>query len=240
MPQLVDGLRAVAFDLDGTLIDSVPDLAQAVQTALQSIGAAPLATTQIAAFVGDGVETLVARALVAAQGRQSDVATLHQAMDAFTAAYSAHLFELSHVYPGVELVLAALRERGTALSVVTNKPSHFAVPLLRAAGLSEFFSTIACADRREDRKPLPKMLFEVCHTLQIKPAQLLLVGDSRADVDAARAAGCPVVTVSYGYGHGLGHNQADWSIDSIEALLTLPSHTVATIGNDTCSPIAPR
>ena len=202
MPKLTDRILAVALDLDGTLIDTMPDLAAAVNLTLRMLGARPLAEERVAALVGNGVESLVGGALRASVGD----AAMHPgreaaALDLFRRQYGQALFRRSQVYPGVRQALEALADMRLPLCCITNKHSEFTVPLLVAARLSEFFAFTLCADRVEDRKPSPNLLLTACARLCIAPAEMLYVGDSAVDVAAARAAGCPVIAVTYGYGN---------------------------------------
>jgi phosphoglycolate phosphatase len=222
MPVAPEGLRAVAFDLDGTLIDSVPDLAQAIRRMLREIDAPDLDEAQVRSLVGDGVESLVERSLLTANGTEPTAGEYTSALDCFKRLYAEKLYDRSRVYDGIPETLTRLRARGIALCCVTNKWSLFAVPLLAAAGLDAEFELVLCADDRERRKPRPDMLLDASVRLGIVPAQLAMVGDSRADVAAAQAAGCPVAAVTWGYGSGFGPVPPDWRIDSafeIEAQL---------------------
>lgn len=196
---LLDRMGAVAFDLDGTLVDTVPDLAGATNATLAEAGVPPLPDAAVAAMVGDGVEALVARALAAAGVSAGDT-TLADRIARFRMHYAGALYVRSTVYPGVTSMLARLTARGLPLACVTNKPSVFALPLLAAAGLAPHLDTALCADRPEQRKPRPDLLLAAAAHFGIAPAALLYVGDSDVDATAAHAAGCPFVAVEYGYG----------------------------------------
>ena len=130
----------------------------------------------------------------------SHTAQRSAALALFRRLYGQDLFKRSTVYPGVVQTLRSLADSGISLCCITNKDSVFAEPLLREAQLSGFFAFTLCADRAEDRKPSPNMLLAACSRLGIAPAEMLYVGDSGMDIAAARAAGCPVIAVSYGYG----------------------------------------
>jgi len=221
MTRLVDRLRAAAFDLDGTLVDSAPDLATAVDAMLEDLGFASLRRERIQSMIGDGIERLVARALAEAAGTPVDGDALARATSAFRFHYARHLFERSKVYPGVVDGLLALGTRGIALCVVTNKASAFTRPLLRAAGLVDMFQLVLCADEPAQRKPSPSLLIAARTGLEAGPDEVLYVGDSRIDVAAARAAGCPVACVDYGY-DPCAADEADYSIGSLADIVALP------------------
>jgi phosphoglycolate phosphatase len=226
MPKLNERIRAVAFDLDGTLIDTMGDLAASVNLMLGMLGAKELPEARVRALVGNGVETLVQRALNESVGSSATHAAQRSAALAlFRRLYGHGLFKHSTVYPGVVDTLRALSEAELALCCITNKDSAFAEPLLRAAGLSEFLNFTLCADRAEDRKPSPNMLLAACSRLGITPAEMLYVGDSSMDIAAARAAGSPVIAVSYGYGKdhagGAGDVQPDARVDDLSEIVAL-------------------
>ncbi|HZO21884.1 MAG TPA: phosphoglycolate phosphatase [Steroidobacteraceae bacterium] len=219
-----ESFRAAAFDLDGTLIDTLPDLAAAVNLMLGMLGARELAPSAIRALVGGGVEKLVHRALAESLGEQSaHAAQRSAAVTLFGRLYGQALFERSQLYPGVEAALRALSAAGVGLCCVTNKDSRFATPLLERAGLRRFFAFTLCADTPEERKPSPHLLLSACSRLGIAPAQMVYVGDSRVDIAAARAAGCRVVVVRYGYDTPalLEQAQPDAIVDTLADLPSL-------------------
>ena len=221
---ITERVRAAAFDLDGTLIDTMGDLAAAVNLMLGMLGARELPESRVRALVGNGVEQLVLRSLTESLGSlPSHPAQRSAALALFKRLYGQGLFKRSRVYPGVMPTLQSLREAGIRLCCITNKDSAFTEPLLREAGLGDYFTFTLCADRPEERKPSPYMLLAACSRLGISPGNMLFVGDSSMDIAAARAAGCPVVAVSYGYGkeHGDPQVQADARVDSFADLLQL-------------------
>ena len=200
MMRLIDCIEAVAFDLDGTLIDTAPDLAAAANAMLRILGGRPLPEHRVAALIGDGVDLFVARVLEASGGASHPYAARQSwANVLFRNLYEQDLFARGRVFPGVASTLQMLEYAELPLGCVTNKESRFALPLLEAAGLRERFAVTVCADRPEDRKPSPSMLRAACSQLGVEPANLLYVGDSPADIAAARAARCRVVSVTYGY-----------------------------------------
>jgi phosphoglycolate phosphatase len=202
MAKLIERIRAAAFDLDGTLIDTAPDLAAALNLTLATLGHPVLPADRIRALIGEGIDRFLTKGLTESCGFAPSQDALAAAATLFGRLYGKRLFEESRIYPGVTEALAALDRAGIALCCVTNKHSTYALPLLEAATLRERFTFTLCADRIEDRKPKPDMLFAACVHLAVTPAQMLYVGDSHSDVAAAEAAGCHVLVVDYGYDHG--------------------------------------
>lgn len=204
----LDLCRAVAFDLDGTLVDTAPDLAAATNAMLRALGHPALALSRVASAIGDGIDALVARTLAESAGATPDREALAQAGKLFRELYAERVFEASTVYGGVYEGLEALAARGVPLGCITNKASAFTRKLLERSGLARWLSFVKCADAPGQRKPAPFLLLEACAELGIEAKDLLYVGDSSLDVQAARAAGCPVVLVDYGYNKGRPAAQA--------------------------------
>lgn len=224
MSRLIEHIQAVAFDLDGTLIDTAPDLTQSINAMLAMLGGATLAPEQVRAMIGNGVDLLVLRALTAANGGRPPRPALQAAgNELFRQIYARHVFDRSSVYPGVPQALNALIRAGIVCCCVTNKESTFAEPLLEASHLSKLMRFTLCADRPEDRKPSPNLLLAACARLGIAPREMLYVGDSTTDLLAARSAGCRAVSVDYGYNRELAPTQAvpDAIISDLRELLTL-------------------
>lgn len=215
-----EGIRAVAFDLDGTLVDSAPDLAAAANAMLDMLGHRELAEARIAATIGDGIDALVERTLRESLGAEPDASELATARALMRDLYAQRLFVASTIYPGVAEGLAALAARGLPLACITNKHSRFTQPLLAQSGLAKSLDLVLCADAIGQRKPAPFLLQEAGRRLGIEPKELLYVGDSALDVAAARAAGCPVALVSYGYNKGRAPEEAgaDALIASVASL----------------------
>jgi len=216
-------IRAVAFDLDGTLIDTAPDLAAAANAMLETLGHPPLSEQRVAAHIGGGIERLVEAVLAESVGREANADARASATELFRCSYAGHVFERSRVYPGVADGLHALHALGVELCCVTNKHSRFTRPLLEAAGLAREFACVRCADHPDDRKPAPALLLACCEHLGVDAGELLYVGDSRTDIAAARAARCPVAVVEYGYngGRSLADEDPDSIIGSIAEVVTL-------------------
>lgn len=196
-------MELVALDLDGTLVDSVPDIAHCLASALVSLGFEEPGEARTRGWVGDGVETLVARALdhYAGAGRSAaERAALHAgALRVFLGCYAGHLYTRSRLYPHVEATLDLLRDRGLKLACVTNKRYAFAVGLLERAGLRQRFSLILGGDSLAEKKPSPLPLLTAAQELGVAPERAVLVGDSVQDLRAARAAGYSFIWASYGY-----------------------------------------
>ncbi|MFI8583136.1 Phosphoglycolate phosphatase [Pseudomonas sp. THAF187a] len=213
--------RLVMFDLDGTLIDSVPDLAAAVDRMLVEQGRAPAGIEKVRDWVGNGARVLVRRAL--ADGLEHAAVTeaaTEEALARFLEIY-ADCHELTALYPGVHELLEALSTAAVELAVVTNKPERFVAPLLEQVGLGGYFRWIIGGDTLPQQKPDPAALLQVMHLAGVDAGQSLFVGDSRSDVLAARAASVPCVAVSYGYNHGrpIDEEQPSLVVDSLAELL---------------------
>ena len=194
--------RLVMFDLDGTLMDSVPDLAAAVDKMLMLLGREPAGMARVRDWVGNGSKVLVRRAL-AGKLQHDGVADelADEALALFMQAYSGG-HELTTVYPGVRECLDWLRERDVKLSIITNKPAQFIKPLLEEKGLAGYFQWLVGGDTLPQQKPDPAALLWVMSQAGVAPDASLFVGDSRNDVRAAKAAAVPCVALTYGYNHG--------------------------------------
>jgi phosphoglycolate phosphatase len=189
--------QAILFDLDGTLVDSVPDLAAAVNGLLAELGRPPLSVPQVTSMVGDGTSALVERAL-AASGAGS--APLRAAHDRFLALYEADPTRLTRPYPEVPAVLGELAATGWRLGVCTNKPERATRSVLAGLDLERFFGVVLGGDSGPTRKPDPGPLCAALDRLGSAPGSAAMVGDHRNDVAAAQAAGMPAVFARYGYG----------------------------------------
>ncbi|WP_427308388.1 phosphoglycolate phosphatase [Cupriavidus sp. H39] len=212
---------AVLIDLDGTLVDSAPDIVGAASRMLADLGSPPLPFATVAGFIGRGVPNLVRRVLETAHlAKRVDAA---DAMALFHRHYADTNGRLGTVFPGVEAGLDALRRDGYRLACVTNKPRALAVPLLAMTGLAAHLEVLVAGDSIAQMKPDPEPLRHACRLLDVDAAQAVLVGDSPVDVQAARAAGMPVCLVRYGYAGpgGPAALGADALIDSLEALPAL-------------------
>jgi phosphoglycolate phosphatase len=202
-------VKAVMIDLDGTLLDTVKDLAVAVNLMLKQLGRQPLDETQVRTFVGKGIPNLVERALAG----EPDAALLERALPLYLDCYAGVNGQYTTLYPGVLEGLETLRHTGFPLACVTNKSERFTLPLLAQMRIDHYFSLVIAGDTLPRKKPDPLPLMHTCRHFGIAPAQMLMVGDSLNDAQAARAAGCPVFCVTYGYNEGADVRELD--VDAI-------------------------
>jgi phosphoglycolate phosphatase len=209
--------HAVLADLDGTLVDTAPDIVEAVSRMLRDWGAAPLPFDTVRGFIGNGVPTLVRRVLHASGAARRDE---QGAVAHFQRHYRDTNGRFGRVFPGVREGLQALRQAGYRLGCVTNKPAAPTAALLDIHGLAPWFDVVVAGDTLDRMKPAPEPLLHACRAMQASPARCLLVGDSHVDVAAARAAQMPVYIVRYGYPGPDGHDamQCDGFIDTLEDL----------------------
>ncbi|STQ91291.1 phosphoglycolate phosphatase [Iodobacter fluviatilis] len=213
-------IKAFAFDLDGTLADSIPDLAHAANAARRDAGLAQLEEALIESFVGDGTESLVARAMAADMSASfTGTAAQTEALGRFDQHYLEGLTLKTKLYHGVANTLNELHDCGYRLAIVTNKPERFTQPLLKELGIGNVFDVIVSGDTLPNRKPHAEPLQYVMEKLAVSADELLMVGDSKNDILAARAAGCKVAYVSYGYGAAESIPEADVTLARFEELM---------------------
>jgi phosphoglycolate phosphatase len=203
------GVRAAIIDLDGTMLDTVPDFHVAINRMRAELGLAPIAAERIKLMVGKGSENLIRSVLALDYDAASVAQHFSAAMDAYQRHYLAINGDHSALYPEVAAGLAALKAAGLRLACVTNKPIAFATPLLAQKGLAGYFEVVYGGDSLAKKKPHPMPLLQVCADFALQPAQVVAIGDSSNDAQAARAAGCPVLTVPYGYNHGESIHDTD-------------------------------
>lgn len=194
--------RLVLFDLDGTLVDSVKDLAGAVEQMMHTLGRIAPTVHCVRRYVGNGIERLVHRCLTEDMHADAPAHEYQRALELFMVFYEQHNARHSTVYAGVIEGLEATAGWGAHMGCVTNKSQRFAQPLLAAMGLHRYFELVVCGDTTAHKKPHPAPLQFAVQYFSLAPAQVLFVGDSANDVQAARAAKMPVVCVDYGYNHG--------------------------------------
>jgi phosphoglycolate phosphatase len=224
VPQSLTGPALLMFDLDGTLIDSVPDLAFAIDSMLVALGREPAGTARVSLWVGNGSEMLVRRALTDGHEVQAlALATdeVEAARERFNQAYLGALHDATGVYPGVGHFLQHLQQAQIPCALVTNKPRLFTEPLLQSLGWQSNFVEVICGDDLAEKKPSPLPLLTICQRTGISPGQVLMVGDSRNDIRAAKAAGIATVAVTYGYNHGedIALSAPDWLVSNLMELL---------------------
>lgn len=194
----------VVFDLDGTLVDSAPDIAYSVDVALGQLGLPPAGEKQVRGWIGNGPAVLMKRALTGELWPEGDPPGFAEAFPVFMATYEANMCDHSRLFPGVVEGLSALKAEGYRLACNTNKNSIFTLPLLKQLGIAEYFDFVACGDQFKKLKPDPESLLATAGYFGVEPARCVMIGDSANDVQAARNAGFMVVCVPYGYHGGKG------------------------------------
>jgi len=206
--------QAAIVDLDGTMIDTLGDFEAALNRSLAYLDLPPVMRALVELTVGKGSEHLIRSVLahqlalpeVKGAANSCDARSVENLYEAAWQRYQHHYLaingEFADIYPGVVEGLQQFRDAGLQLACLTNKPLSFAKPLLEAKGLDHFFTHVFGGDSFERKKPDPLPLLKTCEALGVQPAQALMVGDSSNDAQAARAAGCPVALVRYGYNHG--------------------------------------
>jgi len=214
-------IRSITLDLDGTLLDTVPDLSAAANGMLRELGLPLRSANEIRDFVGRGIDNLVRRCL---GGNGSLTAEAHErALAVFGRHYAATNGVASQPFPGVVSGLERFREMGLKMAVITNKAAAFTGPLLVATGLNQYLEFAVSGDTLAEKKPHPLPLLHACERLGTLPGNNLHIGDSKHDAQAARAAGCPVFCVPYGYNEGCDVRELDCDaiVASIEAAALL-------------------
>jgi phosphoglycolate phosphatase len=216
----VFAVDAVAFDLDGTLLDTVHDLAAAVNLLLGEQGLLPLPVDAVRSMVGKGVVDLLAKALTRARGTPPRDGEIAELLPHYSEGYASILGRQTQLFPGVLTGLDRMRDAGFELAVITNKATRFVQPHLVHAGIAEYFETVVGGDDAAAKKPDAAPLLLAAERLGVAPARMLMVGDSVNDVAAARAAGSPVLVVPYGYNEGAPVQAlaADGIVDSLDAI----------------------
>ncbi|HDX8999667.1 TPA: phosphoglycolate phosphatase [Klebsiella michiganensis] len=234
----LQNIRGVAFDLDGTLVDSAPGLTAAVDNALYALELPMAGEDRVVTWIGNGADVLIQRALTwarqeraalrAAQGKPSvdhdDIpqaeqqAILRKLFDRY---YGEVAEEGSFLFPAVADTLGALHAKGLPLALVTNKPTPFVAPILASLDIAKYFTVVIGGDDVKNKKPHPEPLLLVAEKLGLAPAELLFVGDSRNDIQAAKAAGCSSIGLTYGYNYGepISLSEPDYIFDQFNELL---------------------
>lgn len=217
-------LQGILFDLDGTLVDSVPDLAWAMDEALLASGYSAAGEERVRGWVGNGAPKLAQRATAWAQSVSEDAtpeSDTQRVLAAFYEFYARDSSSRSQLYPGVREALAHWHQQGLKLACVTNKPERFTHPILREFAIHEFMPVVVGGDTLPQRKPDPAPLLHACGLLGLAVENVVMVGDSANDVGAARAIAMPVACVSYGYNHGepVSAAQPDLLVDHFSELV---------------------
>jgi phosphoglycolate phosphatase len=220
-------IRAVIIDLDGTMLDTVPDFHVAINRMRAEFGLDDIGQERIEKMVGKGSENLIRGVLAI----DFDQAGVDQHFPAAMEAYQRHYLDIngnhSALYDGVLAGLDAMRAMGLRMACVTNKPIAFAAPLLAKKGLAPYFEIVYGGECLPRKKPDPMPLLQVCADFALAPGQVVAIGDSSNDAEAARAAGCFVLTVPYGYNHGraIHETDSDGIVSSLlEAATLISSH----------------
>lgn len=227
-------IRGLAFDLDGTLVDSAPGLAAAIDLALAEMGLPQAGEARVGTWIGNGADVLVQRAL---RWAEVDAMPEHcqQMRERFDHFYAQTVSRGSRLFPQVKETLCRLAEQGYPMALVTNKPTPFVAPLLTELGIIDAFSLIIGGDDVVAKKPHPAPLYLVFGKLGLRAGEVLFVGDSRNDIQAAQAAGCPSVGLTYGYNYGeaIALSHPDRVLERFADLL--PALGLSSLENQECN-----
>ena len=194
-------VSAIVIDLDGTLLHTAPELAESANRMLRDMGRPPVSQDLLMSYIGNGIHWLVKRALTGDMHAEPEAALYDRALPIFEKHYTELLLQ-SKPFPGVVQGLDALKAAGFKLGCITNKVARYTEPLLKGIGLAHYFDIVLAGDTLPEKKPPPLPLLHSAKFFGVPVERLLLIGDSLSDTQAARAAGCPVFCVPYGYNHG--------------------------------------
>ncbi|WP_193017345.1 phosphoglycolate phosphatase [Proteus sp. FME41] len=224
------GIRAIAFDLDGTLTDSAVGLTEATDYALKAKGFPPAGKHNVTIWVGNGVDMLLTRALHNAGIEDVTAPLLKEMRDLFDEHYATSVKTGSDLFPHVKETLEVLASHNIPLGIVTNKPSPFIAPLLQQLEIDNYFSLVLGGDDVKEKKPHPSPLYLTMGIFGVKKEELLFVGDSRNDIIAAQEAQCPCVGLTYGYNYGLpiADSKPDYTLNNFADLLSILDITPMT------------
>jgi len=219
-------ISVILLDLDGTLLHSAPELAEAANRMRRGLGYSILSQDQLMSYIGNGLSRLVKRVLAEDMNAEPEAILFQQALPIFEKHYSDLLLH-SKPYDGVIAGLEAMKAAGFRLGCITNKAARFTGPLLENSGLAQYFGIMLSGDSLPEKKPHPMPLLHAANFFGVPAARVLMIGDSKNDVIAARAAGCPVFCVPYGYNHGqpLDGLDVDAVIANLSAALPLIKRT---------------
>ncbi len=194
-------ISAILIDLDGTLLHSAPELAEAANRMLRDMGRPAVSQELLMSYIGNGISWLVKRALTGNMHAEPDAALYQQALPIFDKHYAGLLLQ-SKLFAGVSEGLDAMKAAGFRLGCITNKATRYTEPLLKGLGLAQYFEIVLSGDSLPEKKPHPMPLLHAANFFGVPVEQVLMIGDSLNDTVAARAAGCPIFCVPYGYNHG--------------------------------------
>ncbi len=213
----------IMIDVDGTLVDSVPDLAWCADETLKVVGLPPRGEAAVRNWVGNGVVRLMERAIANDLDAPHDPKIFTKAMPIFNTLYAENTSKRSQLYPGVQEGMDFLKSTGIKIGCITNKDERFTLPILNDLGIRDYFEIVICGDTLEKKKPDPLPLLPGANELGTHPEKSLMLGDSTSDVKAARAAGFDIICMSYGYNHGadIRDSNPDAVIDSFVELKSL-------------------
>ena len=206
-------VKAVMIDLDGTLIDTAPEIARAANAMLAGLSLPILDAKLIESYIGEGAMVLIKRCLTSNVDGEPATDLLTQAQTLFFDFYAQIVAE-SKPYPQVEKALQAIKQTGVKMACITNKPAAFTMPLLEKSGLLPYFDLVVAGDTLPKKKPEPDQIFYVCKKFNVLVSETVLIGDSKTDIAAARNAGCFIFAVPYGYNQGYSMN-----IGTVDALI---------------------
>jgi len=220
---MIDKPEMVLIDVDGTLVDSVPDLAYCVDEMLKALDMPVRGEARVRHWVGNGVERLVRRALINELDGEPQEALFEKAMPIFNELYAVNTSVRSCLYKGVKEAMDFLQSANVKIGCVTNKAAAFTLPILKDLGLADYFEIVICGDTLARKKPDPLPLIHAAEQLGVKPQKSLMLGDSMSDVKAARAAGFSIICMSYGYNHGVDiqDSNPDAVVDSMDEIKNL-------------------
>jgi len=215
-------ISAILIDLDGTLLHTAPELAESANRMLRDMGRTPVSQDLLMSYIGNGISWLVKRALTGDMYAEPDAALYEKALPIFEKHYTELLLQ-SKLFDGVLDGLESMKAAGFRLGCITNKVARYTEPLLQGLGLSEYFEIVLSGDSLPEKKPHPMPLLHAAKFFDVPVAQVLLIGDSLNDAIAARAAGCPIFCVPYGYNHGepVDGLDIDKVINNLSEALTL-------------------
>jgi phosphoglycolate phosphatase len=202
-------VESVVIDLDGTLIHTAPDIAKAINRMLADLLMPPIEEALVQTYIGNGITQLIKRVLTRDMDAEPDAELFARAKTIYPPHYAAVFRMCSHPFPDVMEGMEALKKAGYRLACITNKLEKYTVPLLKDTGLYDYFELILSGDSLPKMKPDPLPLLHACEHFGITPDKMLLIGDSFNDAQAARAAGCHVFCVPYGYNHGRHVSEID-------------------------------